>query len=199
MIDLNNPRVIHGFACSCFSLRDKILKGACLLIVVWKIWISSSKSLWAVQPVLKFHGDRVSSRSIRKFSRLKFFIHLIICFSDFLLIEVDNKRNIGRWSNTSNTAIPIICVVFLSLQQIWSGRDGDTMDDILMVQWLRVSIHGFPSFDNTYLFCCQMYFQVNQYWSHQIWSSICCLSWNLLKGHLNHFQNHQTVGLGAYI
>jgi len=32
------------------------------------------------------------------------------------------------------------------------------------------------SFDDTYLFCCQVYFYVNQYWSHKLWCIHCCLS-----------------------
>ena len=34
LIDVSNPLVIHGFACSCFSLRGSFLKGACLFIVL---------------------------------------------------------------------------------------------------------------------------------------------------------------------
>ena len=67
--------------------------------------MNSSKSSWTVEPVLKFHGDRASSRSIREFSRLKFFIHLITCFSDFLSIEVDTDANMYATSMTQRNVL----------------------------------------------------------------------------------------------
>ena len=117
--------IIHGLLIGRFSFLDIGLKGACLSMIILKMFVSLvTSSLIEVFEKEDQISDKLASMPIRKFSRLKNLMHRLyfeLCLKDCFIFLALIK--VGKWSDNANKQTPQIVSILTMFVQIWSKRD----------------------------------------------------------------------------